>query len=716
MPRLGRVAGFVNALSDSVLAPLSADVHVRYAVFDGTFTALGDAQSAKTVLEQALTPVAGTAGDGDAGPSTAAGAARAQTKVAAQRRREAAQDPPVTDITTALEELRRSQRDEPLAAVFLLTDAAHNQHAGRPPQAAAAELSGTPVYVVPIGDTQHVRDLDLTAVSAPGVVMKDDDVVIEATVQAFRCGGESLRVELLRDGNVVQDRTLQLDSEMALRRVRFNTQLSEVGRQRFQVRVAPLAGEASEENNFDQFEVNVTRDHIRVLLADEMPRWEYRYLAQLFRRDRKVECDELLFRPRRIATGKRADSSEFPSTADEWSEYDVVLLGDVSSDNLAVAAQQSLAEFIRERGGTLVIIAGDGSMPQGYVHQPLEDLLPVAKLDGIPEGAARDGYALQVTDDGWQHHALMIADTQDATRIAWDFINRNSPLYGLSPYRHARPAARTLITAVPRAAGPVAGAEVTSEPGRSALLCWQPIGRGRVVFLASPESYRLRFLRGDRLHYRFWGQLLRWAIASDLAAGTQLVSIRTDRPDYRFGDSIQVAVRLTNEAGQPVAGARINAVAMDSDASRTEESRTVIPLQPDDSVPGRYVGSFARLPTGIYRVEPFGEDVDRLLAIARREDQGGDAAMASFTVRSPPNRERVDTRSDRALAQQIADASGGQVLPPTAVSEILALTDLAPIVTERTEVQPLWVQWKFLWIVFGCLFTEWAIRKHFGLS
>jgi hypothetical protein len=56
------------------------------------------------------------------------------------------------------------------------------------------------------------------------------------------------------------------------------------------------------------------------------------------------------------------------------------------------------------------------------------------------------------------------------------------------------------------------------------------------------------------------------------------------------------------------------------------------------------------------------------------------------------------------------------VLPPTAFNEVLMLTNLDPIITEASEVLPLWVQWKFLWIVFGCLFSEWVIRKQMGLS
>ena len=76
--------------------------------------------------------------------------------------------------------------------------------------------------------------------------------------------------------------------------------------------IVPIEGELSAENNERDFEVNVTRSDIKILLADEFPSWEYRYLTQLFRRDAKVQCDELLFRPRMIATGRREESKSFP--------------------------------------------------------------------------------------------------------------------------------------------------------------------------------------------------------------------------------------------------------------------------------------------------------------------------------------------------------------------------------------------------------------------
>jgi hypothetical protein len=334
-------------------------------------------------------------------------------------------------------------------------------------------------------------------------------------------------------------------------------------------------------------------------------------------------------------------------------------------------------------------------MPHAYESHPLEQILPVSPV--VDAAPASSGYAFRVTADGEQHDALMIGETAEATRAAWDFVNRFSPLHELSPWRRPRPSARTLIAAVPR--------DGAVDPDQTnAFLCWQPVGRGRMIYLAGPETYRLRFLRGDRLHYRFWGQLLRWAIASDLSAGTRFVRIRTDKSRYTSRETVQAVVELRNAEGKPVAADDLQLRLTHGDVVRTA------PLSATN-VPGEYRAEIHSLPSGVYRIEPAGAAVEELQA-------GGEQApaAASFTVQSDASAELVDTRSDRALAQQIADITGGQAAPPTAVAEILELTNLEPIVSERVERRPLWVRWKYLWIVFGCLQVEWVIRKWKGLS
>lgn len=670
--RLGRAAGFVERLHESLLKSLGDKADVRLSTFDRSITALPEVLSPGKSLSGYMRDDLDELDD----PATVPG----------------------TDIAAVLEQINRDRQDQPIAAAFVISDVGHNEYTEDSPREIAATIADTPVFFIPVGNPEHVRDVILQSVYAPSVAMRNDDIVIEANIQAYDCEGEVCTVQLLQDGEVVDFREVVLDTGFASRTVRFEQMMPSIGNQQFQVAMPPLDGELTQENNFDEFEVNVTRSDIKVLLSDEMPRWEYRYLAQLFRRDAKINCDELLFQPRMIATGKREATQTFPVTVDDWDQYDVVMLGDLPTDHLPVAAQESLIEYVKKRGGTVVLIAGHEAMPQSYVNHPIEDILPVLPIDSSVRNS--DSYAFRVTKEGSDHHALMIGETEESTRIAWDFVNRFSPLHFVSDWRMPRASARTLISAVSRDS-----LDEDSEAKRSAFLCWQPVGRGRVVYLSGPDTYRLRFLRGDLLHYRFWGQLLRWAIASDISGGTKFVRIRTDRSRYATRDDVHVSVRLTDEEGMPVVteGLQVR-------ITSGEDSRTV-PLPAAPETPGEYHAVVTSLTPGVYRVEPVGETIDEL-----QNEATEDETSASFTVQADVPMELVDTRCDRALAQQISDITGGQVLPPTAVEEILELTNLEPIVAERIETRPLWLQWKYLWIVFGCLQIEWAIRKWKGLS
>ncbi|KAA5538991.1 hypothetical protein FYK55_25675 [Roseiconus nitratireducens] len=619
--------------------------------------------------------------------------------------------PRQTDLSSALRHVQQLAQRQPIAATFVLSDVAHNHSEAAGPTQIAAQLKDTPVYMVPIGNPSRLRDVDLVSVSAPTVAMRNDDVVIEAHLGIYQCLGETCTIQLLRDGEVVDFRNVLVDSDSESRSIRFDQRVSEIGRETFQIAVQPVDGEMTTENNFDEIEINVTRSDIKVLLADEMPRWEYRYLAQLFRRDPKVELDELLFHPRQIATGRREPSGTFPVTVDQWNQYDVVILGDLPVEHLPVASQESLIKYLRSRGGTLIMIAGDRSMPQNFVDYPLKDVVPVRPIDaGVADAT---NYAFRVTEAGRSHAALMIGETEQATRDAWDFVNRFSPLHKVSRWRTPLPTARSLIAAVPRESALIEDADAIRE---SAFLCWQPVGRGRAVYLSGPDTYRLRFLRGDRLHYRFWGQLMRWAIASDLSAGDRTVRIRTGKSLYETDSVIDVEVELNDADGEPVVRDDLDDDALSLQVASADTQREV-PLSADPERPGVYRAELRSLPPGVYQAEPKGSLIDTLRATESAEPSAQpDDPIATFTVQADLPAELVDTRCNRVLAGQLAELTGGQVLPPTAIEEVLALTDLEPVVTHHVGRQPLWLRWRYLWLVFGCLQVEWIVRKWRGLS
>ena len=75
----------------------------------------------------------------------------------------------------------------------------------------------------------------------------------------------------------------------------------------------------------------------------------------------------------------------------------------------------------------------------------------------------------------------------------------------------------------------------------------------------------------------------------------------------------------------------------------------------------------------------------------------------------------INTQCNRALLEQVAQMTGGQVIPPTAIGEVLELVSFTPEVIENVERTPLWNRWSNLFIVLGCLFTEWVVRKAKGL-
>ncbi len=114
--------------------------------------------------------------------------------------------------------------------------------------------------------------------------------------------------------------------------------------------------------------------------------------------------------------------------------------------------------------------------------------------------------ALCVSCDGrgQSHNALMIGETDEATRVAWDFINQFAPLHHVSPGDCLARRPHTDL------GGCREDHWIRSMPTRRARFCVAADWSWASGLFIRPETFRLRFLRGDRLHYRFWGQMLRW--------------------------------------------------------------------------------------------------------------------------------------------------------------------------------------------------------------
>lgn len=301
--------------------------------------------------------------------------------------------------------------------------------------------------------------------------------------------------------------------------------------------------------------------------------------------------------------------------------------------------------------------------------------------------------------------ALQLADDPLGSERLWRDLTRRVPIYDLSTYSQPKPTSHVLIGAAPIAPG---SGQHADRPGTRAYLCWQAYGRGKVVYLASPSTYRLRFRRGDTLHHRFWAQLLRWAVARDMGAGSQVVRLITDKAQYAIGDDVQVTVYLNELGGTAVTGARCDVLATDG-----QRNLATLALVEDEQAPGIYRAVLKDLPEGQIQLRVEGDDLADLL-----DTEGRTGPIETIiTVEPPASLELRNTQCNLPLLARIAESTGGLVVPPTGLPAALDVADLAPEVTiSRPVHRPLWNRWLCVWIFVGVLTVEWAARKLAGLA
>jgi len=681
LEREGKVHRLLEQGEKSWLAGRDESARIRHYAFDRqTFVLPGD-DDAKVADTNAS--VAG----GDQKKIAADGAAPTSAKKRAA---------PVTNLTSVLERVNRDASQSGIEAVVLFTDGRHNDPTAEDPRAVAKTLGEIPVYVVPVGSSQMQRDVILHHVNAPTAVVEGDQMVVEAIVSAYDCAGEKCVVELSEGKSVIDRKELDITSARRDCRVRLTTPSKGVGRHQYALNVAPLKGEAGAANNTASFGVDVIDASLKILVADDLPRWEYRYLLRLFERDKRVQFEQLLFQPTERASGELAARVELPHDVEGWSRYRLAILGDLNPTQFDAQSQKALKEYLVDRGGTVILIAGTQSMPAAFEGMPLADFIPVTAATGFD---ATQGFELALSAEGRLNPAMQIADPPETTEQVWKEMSQQLPVYGLSNYCVPKPTARTLIDAVAASGG-------ESGKNEKVFLCWQAVGRGRVVYLAAPAVYQLRMKYGDRYHYRFWGQLIRWAVARDLAQGSKTVKLATDRSRVSVGENFQIMASLNDLDGRPVQNAEVR-IQASTDGSAT----SLIPMTADPKIPGRYLGEFTPTDEGNLSLQAFGTDVTQLL------QSEGVSKPVTMTIPVDPQQsaETEDTRSNVPLLSQIARLTGGQIVAPEAIGQVVELTDLEPKVREETVGEPLWDRWKFLWLLCGVLTAEWTLRKLTGL-
>lgn len=594
-------------------------------------------------------------------------------------------------------------------AVILLTDG--RDHSGRSPTLLAKNLadSNCPVWPVMIGTPRKPKDLAIVSVDAPTTVYRQDSPRVQFWINTSGFAGEPITVELREEGGGAADnqplKSLTLQGTGGTVSGEFQLDADNIGRRHYELRIPFRDGETRPDNNSRRFSVAVVDDRAHVLLVDEAPRWEYRYLDAALARDDRIELKHVLFQQPRLGL---LQDHFLPN---QWAQLgpldqlleglDLVIIGDVSPQYLTQEHWDRLERFVGEAGGTIVFCAGKQSLPSSHRTPTFESLLPITHVRPFDVAAPLAiappvirGLPLQLSPEGESLPMLKFAADAQENRQLWSRLP--GPVWMM--FGEAKPAATVWVTAqIPEALrGPL------NTERQSAWMVHQHYGVGQTVWIGSDSTWRWRHRAGDRFHHRFWGQLARWAANTKLAAGNAFVKFGPEQPEVEQHQPLLFRARFSPTFLREHPDIRVQAELL-----RPTDQQVVatIPLKP---VPGRpllHEGQSTDLPTGNYRA--------RLRA--NRDELGRDPIETDVTVRDQATPELADLSANQDLLNQLAEAGNTRLLTPRDLQELpnlLRPTDQA--ITETRE-DPLWNHWSMLLLIFALLTAEWIVRKWNGL-
>ena len=561
----------------------------------------------------------------------------------------------VTDFAAALEDVRARIPPEELAGAVFVTDGRPTAGADVEAVARAFARQGAKISSVIVGNITNRPDLAIQDVYSAESLFLGENVHAQVVLRADRLKATKAVARFLRDGKELGRESFDIDADEWTKELRFSDTPEEKGVYHYQIVLDAPEKDLERENNDWPFDVAVSDDRTNVLIADRRPRWEFRYLRNLlYGRDKSVHLQYLLTEPDKLdgeakqlsaadATRQFGDAEAgcLPSGRDAWRKFDVMVFGDLNPESFLDEEIADIRYCIEERGAMAVFIAGGKFMPLAYAKTPLAELLPVTltNTEGRVVAEWRQGpFAFAVTGAGYAHEIMELSASEAENVRIWESgCEWHRRLDGLA----VKPGAEILAFA--------GGSSALKSP----LLVVQHRGRGRVVFLASDETWRFRYRIGDTYHHRFWGNVLRWGAGAKLRDGNAYARAGTDRIHYAPGENVKIRVRLMDAESLPLDGLKVTCTVHDPKGG----SRTFA-LRGRDLANGTYEGDFAETSAvGDYRIEIACDEArDKLGDKWPEKLETGFAVKTSFAPL-----EYTHLSSDRTLADGMAKLTGGEV-------------------------------------------------------
>ncbi len=587
-----------------------------------------------------------------------------------------------TRLASTLHKALRHFGQEPVAGIVLISDGNNNAGDTLESVRKLASERRIPILVAGVGSGKPQNDVAIESVDTPNTSFKDDRLGVNVVIRRQGYQDQPLQLKVTRADKTLRELTVQPGAETRLT-VDASFVEEEHGSLAYRVEIEPQEKELLERNNSRDFQVHVLKDRIKTLLLDQYPRWESRYVRMMLSRDKRVKL-KTVFIGSQEKEMLRTDDGMYPASQKELFAYQLIFLGDVDPDNFSLEQLQDLHDFVVERGGTLMVMAGSLYMPEAYFGTPLIELFPFhsrpsiagikkKKLDGSRNIKLKPVY------EGRHDNLLQIGRTPEQSEQLWE----NLP--GMNWVN------KKVITA------PAADLLVTTEDNHPVMVKAYA-GAGKVLYMGSDSFWRWRDRARWRYHHRFWGQIVLWAATGRTTGSDKHVKLMSNRLRYAPGEVVRIKARLLDDEEVPIEQAQAT-IAVLNEKDDVVRKTALLPVK---EAPGEYRAELYGLPRGHFRVKPEVFELREKKINTEINFEIGDLAVGEY-VHLSLNKDRMKKWADH-YTDVYEPESLVQALDPVELKE-----------KTRTDFE-IWNTFYLMILVILLLGAEWQLRKRIRLA
>ncbi len=594
-----------------------------------------------------------------------------------------------SNIAEALLQVLEQARAEPLAAVVLASDGSdnsrtlNNSDTNRQLWDKLAAFD-VPVHTIGVGRESMPEDVEIVGIDLPPTTLPGS--VERATVTMRHGTASSARIKVYAGDDIIAIKEHPLPGQAGETNVNIELDASDPGLQELRFEIEPDASDTIVQNNSRRKLLQVEEQQRRILYFEGEPRWEYKFIRRAVANSKSLSLVTILrttpnkfYRQGIERPDQHADG--FPSSKKELYAYDAVIIGNVESISLNAAQHQLIHDYVSERGGTLMMLAGSSALGDGgWQNSPVAKTLPVTMPDTGAITYARQRVKASLTASGARSPITRLDNDPQENLQRWEELPE---LADFQQTGAAKPGADVLLNG-------------TTQTDSYPLLSTQRYGNGNTWLLASSGTWRwqMQLPSEDLRHETFWQQLLQ-AVAS---TAVSRLRVTTNEQVYLDNTQVEITTKVLNEEFEPASDAAITASLISPDGTRSE-----ITLQASADTAGEYNTTIEAASAGSWQLD--------INATAGEQEIG---RKTRWVYREDGTAEAYGLPQNSAFLKRLSSSTGGQYWTTDNASGIAAAIRAARSGIVRQQTLPLWNAPFFFLLLLGIKLFEWLLRLLWG--